>query len=95
MKISLKQLESAVKGMRTHYAKQGEEDIVVDISITDGDPGNGVLLSTLTMEVSASEYTLERERNLKSTAKYEIFNKCEKIAPIGTLNVVHKFGDKQ
>jgi hypothetical protein len=91
MKISLKQLETSIKGMRNNCAKQEREDIIVDISITDGDPGNGVLLSALVMEVSASEYTLERDANLKYTAKYELFDKCEKVDPIGTINIVHKF----
>lgn len=94
MKISLKQLEQTIKTIRNTYAKLESEDLAISISITEGDPGNGQLLASFALEVSASEHSLERDRNLSVHGKYELFDKHEKLDPIGTLNLVHKLSSR-
>lgn len=89
MKISLRQLEQAIGTMKRGTVHDGE-DIVVEVKIHNGDPGNGRLISTLEMTGSATDTYLDRNGQIKSVVKLELYEKHEKMEPVASLESAAK-----
>lgn len=92
MKVSLKQLKRALLQLEkeTMYVDHSTDDSEVCITIVEGDPGNGKLLSHIVMTATGSELHNEKSGMLAVDAKVEVFEKVEKLEPIITVNLTKK-----
>lgn len=79
MKVSLKQLENVLSKMKYQllgYNNDGK-DLVLDIEITQEDPGNGVMTDCLALK--ATKPTTEAESEIRM--EVEVYPEQDKVEP--------------
>lgn len=92
MKLSLKQLKKCISTLEREclYTDQSTDDVEVKITIAEGDPGNGRLISSVIMEAASSDLHLEKNSIIAEDVKIEMFEKHEKMDPVLTVNISKK-----
>lgn len=82
MKVSLKQLETVLYKLKaTMLGYNDDKDMEVEISLTQEDPGNGILTDCLT--VKGSKQGTEEEK-LETIMSIEVYPYADKVDPIAT-----------
>lgn len=93
MKISGRQLEMALRKLQ--YAMIGyrsdEKDFEVEISLTQEDPGNGVMLDCITLESTKVD---DAETDKVETMTVEIYPASEKLDPRASKTESFKITEK-
>lgn len=85
MKVSHKQLTNAVSRMKSDllsYKQQGD-DLAIEFSFTQEDPGNGVMVDCLTLKATRPVDPEKPEEEV--TMSIEVYPYSEKIDPVGKL----------
>lgn len=92
MKISLRHLDRVIAQMKREciYSDNNHDDVVVDLSLKEGDPANGQIVTCLALEADASAQSKERNGYIASKAKCELFEIHEKMEPVITIEVAKK-----
>jgi hypothetical protein len=95
MKVSLTHLELAISSIRRNYAQREGEDMEVDITIKEGDPGNGTITDVLRLYVdSATEFTMQRSSNISDQGSIEVYPKDDKQLPVFEWKASKKLGPR-
>ena len=82
MKISAKQLETVIR--RLQYLSRGYDDktdVVVDISMTQEDPGNGIMVDCLTLKAEKLPGKDDEDEDRHTTTTMEIYPASEGVEP--------------
>jgi hypothetical protein len=93
MKVSLRQLKKCISQIEResiYDTSSSIDDTIVEINISEGDPGNSKLMSSLIMSASASDLFLEKSKIIYASSKVELFEKHEKMEPIVDISFSKK-----
>lgn len=85
MKVSLVQLETVLYKMKYEmlgYSNANSQDIALDISFTQEDPGNGVMFDCITI---ATSKPTDADSDTAESMITEIYSVSEKIEPRASI----------
>ncbi len=91
MKISAKQLEVVIR--RLQYLSRGYDDktdVIVDISISQEDPGNGIMVDCLTLNATKLPHKDDEEEDRQVVTTMEIYPASEGVEPRATKTETFK-----
>lgn len=95
MKVSLKQLESALNKMKYQMLGYSNEakDLVIDINVLQEDPGNGVMVECFTLKGTKPVDNGE-ETSGETRMEIEVYPDSEKLEPRASKIETFRINDK-
>lgn len=95
MRVSIRQLEAVLTKMRYQllgYSNDGK-DLIVDLSMTQEDPGTGSMVECLT--IKATKPTADGEETSGETRmEVEVYPESEKLEPRASKIETYKINEK-
>lgn len=91
MKISAKHLETVIQ--RLQYLSRGyddKSDVIVDLSITQENPGNGIMVDCLTLSATKLPHKDDEEEDRSVVTTMEIYPVSEGVEPRATKTETFK-----
>lgn len=97
MKISAKQLDVALGRLMTlcRGYGNGDTDVNVELTITQEDPGNGIMVDCLLLSATKLPHKNDEEEDTISTVTIEVYPASEQLEPrakkVETFKVKKKY----